>query len=156
MEADAHMTITIEDASVRHLDRLYEIEIECFSQEAFTKQQIAHLLTDYNSLAFIARNDSEIVGFIIGTVYVGRNFLTGHILTVDVLPSHRRTGIGQKLLEQTESMFRDKGIRECRLEVREDNVAALSLYRKLGYKEVAKLKNYYGNANGIYLRKALG
>jgi ribosomal protein S18 acetylase RimI-like enzyme len=39
--------------------------------------------------------------------------------------------------------------------VREDNIAALGLYRKLGYEKIAKLKSYYGKANGIYLRKSL-
>jgi ribosomal protein S18 acetylase RimI-like enzyme len=31
----------------------------------------------------------------------------------------------------------------------------LRLYQKFGYKKVAKLKNYYGNAHGIYLKKDL-
>jgi ribosomal-protein-alanine acetyltransferase len=149
------MTVTLEDASIRHLDKLYEIETECFAQEAFTKQQVAHLLTDYNSVGLVAKENGEIVGFIIGTLYIERNSLTGHILTVDVLPTHRREGIARRLLQETEKIFREKGVRACRLEVREDNIAALGLYRKLGYEKIAKLKSYYGKANGIYLRKSL-
>jgi ribosomal-protein-alanine acetyltransferase len=149
------MPITIEDASIRHLDRLYEIEMECFDREAFTKQQIAHLLTDYNSISLIATANSEIIGFIISTMYLERNSLTGHILTIDISPVHRRKGTAQKLLQEIEKIFKEKGVKVCRLEVREDNIAALRLYQKLGYKKVAKLENYYGNAHGIYLRKDL-
>jgi ribosomal-protein-alanine N-acetyltransferase len=149
------MSVTIEDASMRHLDRLCEIETECFEKEAFTKQQIAHLLTDYNSVSLVAKINSEIVGFIIGMIYLERNSLTGHILTIDISPIHRRRGIAQKLLQEIEKIFREKGVKACRLEVREGNIAALRLYRKFGYKKVAKLKNYYGNANGIYLKKDL-
>jgi len=41
------------------------------------------------------------------------------------------------------------------LEVREDNVAAVNLYQKLGYKKVGRLENYYGNAHGLHLKKML-
>ena len=149
------MTVTVEDASVKYLDRLYEIETECFGEEAFTKKQIAQLLTDYNSISLIARENGEIVGFIVGMIYPDRKAINGHILTIDVSPSHRRKGIGQKLLQEIESIFSQKGVQACILEVREDNVAATGLYRKLGYKEVGRLENYYGNANGIYLKKIL-
>jgi len=149
------MPITIEDASIRHLDRLYEIETECFDREAFTKQQIARLLTDYDSVGLVAKVNSEIVGFIIGTIFLERNSLTGHILTIDISPIHRRKGTAQKLLQEIEKIFKEKGVKACRLEVREDNIAALRLYQKFGYKKVAKLKNYYGNAHGIYLKKDL-
>lgn len=149
------MSVTIEDASIRHLDRLYEIEIECFEREAFTKQQIAHLLTDYNSVSLVAKVNGEIVGFIIGMIYLERNSLTGHILTIDISRIHRQKGTAQKLLQEIEKIFTEKGVKACRLEVREDNIAALRLYQKFGYKKVAKLKNYYGNAHGIYLKKDL-
>jgi ribosomal-protein-alanine acetyltransferase len=137
------------------LDRLYKIEIECFEKEAFTKQQIASLLKDYNSISLIAKVNSEIIGFIIGMIYYERNAQVGHILTIDVTPAYRRKGVAQKLLQEIEKIFKEKGSRECRLEVREDNIAALGLYQKLGYKKIAKLQNYYGNAHGIYLKKDL-
>jgi ribosomal-protein-alanine N-acetyltransferase len=149
------MEVAVEDATLQNLDRLYEIEKECFEREAFTKQQIAHLLTDYNSLSLIAKVNGEIVGFVIGMVYIERRSLTGHILTIDVSPTHRRKRVAQNLLQEIEKIFKGKGVRACHLEVREDNTAALSLYQRLGYKKVARLKNYYGNVHGIYLRKDL-
>jgi ribosomal-protein-alanine acetyltransferase len=148
-------TLAIEDASIRHLDRLYEIEMECFEKEAFTKQQIAYLLTDYNSISLVAKVNDKIVGFIIGKINVERKSLVGHILTIDVSHRHRRKGIAQKLLQEIEKIFREKGIKVCYLEVREDNIAALNLYQKSGYRKIGRLKNYYENAHGIYLRKAL-
>lgn len=151
----SQMTITIEEAAIKHLDRLYEIEMECFEKEAFTKQQIAHLLTDYNSISLVAKEDKKIIGFIIGMIYIEGKTLTGHILTIDISPIHRRKGIGIKLLQEIEKIFRERGVKTCRLEVREDNVAALNLYQKLGYKKVGELKGYYGNAHGICLRKIL-
>jgi ribosomal-protein-alanine acetyltransferase len=149
------MAVKIEDTSIRFLGKLYEIEKQCFGQEAFTKQQLTYLLTAYNAIGLAARVNSEIAGFAIARVDIGRNTSFGHILTVDIAPAYRRKGIAQKLLQEIETIFREKGIKECRLEVREDNVAALNLYQKLGYKKVGKLEKYYGEAHGLYLQKTL-
>ncbi len=148
-------TVKIEDASIIHLDRLFEIEMECFKSEAFTKQQIAQLLQNQNCISLIAKENNKIIGFVIGMVYVEDDVLTGHILTIDVSPSHRRKGVGIKLLLELEKIFRIKHVKISRLEVREDNIAALSLYQKLGYRKVGKLHHYYGDAHGILLEKAL-
>ncbi|MGQ9640556.1 MAG: ribosomal protein S18-alanine N-acetyltransferase [Candidatus Bathycorpusculaceae bacterium] len=149
------MELTIEDALIPYLDRLYEIEMECFTKEAFTKQQIANLLTDYNSIGLVAKVSSQIVGFIIGRIYAEEKSLIGHILTLDISPSHRQKGIAQRLLFEMEKIFKEKGVKECRLEVREDNIAAINLYQKLGYEKAGKLRGYYGKAHGLYFRKAL-
>jgi ribosomal-protein-alanine N-acetyltransferase len=149
------MLAKIEKGSIEHLDRLYEIEMKCFETEAFTKQQIAYLLTDSNSVILVPRVKGKIVGFIIGKTYMDKKPTTGQILTIDVSPKHRRKGIGQGLLQEIEKTFKDKGIRMCYLEARENNIVALSLYQKFGYKRVGKLENYYGNAHGIHLRKVL-
>jgi len=149
------MLAKIEKASIEHLDRLCEIEMKCFETEAFTKQQIAYLLTDSNSVILVSRVKGEIVGFIIGKIYMDKKTSAGQILTIDVSPKHRRKGIGQRLLQEIERTFKDKGVKICYLEVRENNFVALSLYQKLGYKKVGRLENYYGNAHGIRLRKAL-
>jgi ribosomal-protein-alanine acetyltransferase len=149
------MEITIEDVSIRLLDKLCEIEKQCFEQEAFTKQQLVYLLTDYNTIGLTALVNGEIAGFAIARVDIGRNEQFGHIVTVDVTPTYRRKGIAQKLLHEIETTFKERGINECRLEVREDNVAASNLYQKLGYKKVGRLKRYYGNAHGLYLKKTL-
>ncbi|MDI6805699.1 MAG: ribosomal protein S18-alanine N-acetyltransferase, partial [Candidatus Bathyarchaeia archaeon] len=142
------MSIVIEDASIKQLDELYKIETECFKKEAFSRQHIANLLTDYNGISLVAKMNDKIVGFIIGIIHMERNTLAGHILTIDVSPPYRRKGIAQRLLKKIEEIFKEKGVKSCRLEVREDNVAALRLYQKLGYKKIAKLEYYYGDAHG--------
>jgi ribosomal-protein-alanine acetyltransferase len=149
------MEIKIEAVSIRLLDKLYEIEKQCFEQEAFTKQQLAHLLTDYNAIGLAARVKGKIAGFAIAQVDIERNAPYGHILTVNIIPAYRRKGIAQKILHEIETIFEERDVKEFRLEVREDNVAASNLYQKLGYIKVRKLGKYYGNTHGLYLRKTL-
>ena len=147
--------ISIQDALLTHLDRLYEIEQKCFKNEAFTKHQIARLLAHPNSVSLIAKGNHNIIGFIIGMIFHEKKKLTGHILTIDVYPSHQRMGIGSMLLKQIEKIFIGKGVNTCYLEAREDNVAALNLYQKLGYRKIGNLENYYKDAHGILFEKAL-
>jgi [ribosomal protein S18]-alanine N-acetyltransferase len=148
------MDVKIETANIRLLDTLYRIEEQCFSEEAFTRRQIAYLLTDYNTIAFVAKVNTDVAGFIIAQIETDDTEF-GHIITINVAPSYRRKSIGSKLLNEVESLLRQRGIRECRLEVREDNSVAIKLYHKLGYQTQGKLERYYGKRHGLYLKKAL-
>lgn len=57
----------------------------------------------------------------------------GQILTVAVAPEVRGQGIGKSLVRASLDWLSEVGVRRVRLEVRPDNVAALSLYRALGF-----------------------
>jgi len=149
------MEIRIETASIRLLDKLCEIEAQCFAQEAFTKRQMAYLLKDYNTIGLVAKVNGDIAGFIISQVEVENDTLYGHIITINVSPAYRRKGIASKMLEETELILKEKRITECRLEVREDNSAALKLYQNGGYQEVGRLEKYYSDKHGLYLKKSL-
>jgi ribosomal-protein-alanine acetyltransferase len=149
------MKVQIETASKQDLDRLHEIEKQCFQKEAFSRQQIADLLINYNSLGLVAKMSDQIAGFIIGCVRFERKRIVGHVLTIDVAPESRKSGIGASLLQRMERFFKEEGAEACYLEVREDNDAALALYRKFGYAKICKLPCYYAEAHGLHLRKSL-
>jgi ribosomal protein S18 acetylase RimI-like enzyme len=147
--------VKIETATIKLLDKLYEIEKQSFQREAFSKRLIGYLLKDYNAINLVARLDGEIVGFAIGRIEEEAGMLYGHVFTLETLPSYRHKGVGQKLLNLLEDMFSARGAVESRLEVREDNLAAISLYLKLGYEKANKIEGYYGNATGFFFKKIL-
>ncbi len=151
-----YLSVTIQLATVNDLETLYEIEKECFTTEAFTKEQIGYLLQNPNVVSLVAQINGENAGFIIGLIYSGDKRRIGHIYTIDVAAKHRRRGIGLKLLKELEKIFVQKGVETCYLEVRIDNVAARDLYRKQGYIETGQLKGYYPlGTHGIRLQKKL-
>lgn len=139
------------------LDAFFKIEQQCFDEEAFTRQQIAYLLTDYNTVALTAKVAGEVAGFVIAQIEAEADSYSefGHIVTLNVAPRFRRKGVATRLLGEMERLLKDRGISECHLEVREDNHAAVKLYHKLGYRAIAKLERYYGRKHGLYLKKAL-
>ena len=149
------MELKIETASIKLLDKLYEIEEQCFDQEAFTKRQIAYLLNDYNTIALVAKANNDLAGFIITQIEIENNTLLGHTITINVVSACRRKGIASKMLQEMETILKQKGISECRLEVREDNHPAIKLYHDLGYQTIGKLERYYGTKHGLYLKKTL-
>ncbi len=149
------MQIKFADLTIKFLERVCQIEKQCFEQDAFTKQQLACLITDCNTIGLTAEINGEIVGFVIARINIRRAITFGHILTVNVAPAYRRKGIAQKLLQKIEILFKERGINECRLEVRETNIAALNLYKKSGYTKAGRLEKYYGTDHGLYLKKNL-
>lgn len=149
------MEIKIETATPRILDIFFKIERQCFNEEAFTRQQIAYLLVDYNTVALTAKIAGEVAGFVIAQIDTDSCTEFGHIVTLNVAPSFRRRGVATRLLCEMENLLRGRGISECRLEVREDNHSAIKLYYKLGYGAIGKLERYYGRKHGLYLKKVL-
>ncbi len=70
-----------------------------------------------------------------------------HILNIAVHPDWQNQGIGQELLCYIMSTATFKGADFATLEVRESNVRARNLYKKLGFKQVNKRPGYY-KSNG--------
>ncbi len=66
-----------------------------------------------------------------------------HILNFAVDPTFQRQGIGAALLERLHEVARRKKIKHVFLEVRDSNLAAKTLYEKLGYKAITRRKEYY-------------
>jgi ribosomal protein S18 acetylase RimI-like enzyme len=108
------------------------------------------------AVSLLAKENEEVAGFVICLVDDYGEVKLGHIVTIDVIPKYRRKGIAMKLLQKVEKELQKTGIETSYLEVRDDNVAARKLYRKLGYREVEVLKDYYfRGGNGIRLEKTL-
>lgn len=150
------MATAIEPANLKSLDELWRIERECFTKEAYTKQQIASLLKDSNAIGLVARVNGEIAGFVIGVIEDSGSEVAGHIHTVDVAVKHRGLGVGARLLSEMEAVFIRCNAEVSHLEVRADNQAARRLYERQGYKEIEALEDYYSaGAHGLRMKKYL-
>ena len=81
----------------------------------------------------------RVIGYIIYWV-IGEDVQVNNIA---VHPEFRRMGIGEKMLRQVIEEVRFRGARLITLEVRPSNAAAMSLYRKLGFRMMGIRKGYY-------------
>ena len=71
--------------------------------------------------------------------------LYGHLCNIGVSPSYRHKGIGKLLLRRLEHQFAIETATAVQLEVRVSNTAAQRFYRRLGYRNVFGIENYYAN-----------
>ena len=55
------------------------------------------------------------------------------LLNIAVAASHRRQGLGDKLMTHALSLAKSRGVKAVYLEVRESNTPARRLYEKYGY-----------------------
>lgn len=91
------------------------------------------------SLQAIAVLDEKPVAFGIG--WKVRD--VAQILEFAVTPQERRKGIGSKILKHLMQIAREKGCARMELELRSQNLSALEFYRKFGFRQVGKRKNFY-------------
>ena len=74
-----------------------------------------------------------------------------HLIDVIVAPSERRQGLGRALVETLLGHARARSLRVVLLEVRRSNLAAQSLYTRLGFEEVGERTAYYADGEDALL-----
>lgn len=80
---------------------------------------------------------------IVGYCGMYRVFNEGEITNVAVDEPYRRLGVATALLNELMAEGKNLGIDTFFLEVRESNLRARQLYRKLGFENVGVRKNFY-------------
>ncbi len=95
---------------------------------------------------------AAVAGFIVGEA----NRASGHVITIDVIASARRSGVGSLLLRAAEDRLRQAHCKSVELETAVDNVSALSFYKRHGYSVIRTFPRYYSNGvDALVLQKDL-
>ncbi len=132
------MDITIRELLIDDLNDIIEIEEACFSvpwsKESF-KAEIRHQSTHYNCI--------EINKKVIGYAGLWKILDEGHITNIAVIPQYRKKGFGEKLIKNLLKYCKNNNIDKITLEVRESNIAAKELYKKIGFETAGIRKSYY-------------
>ncbi|MFZ5670666.1 MAG: GNAT family N-acetyltransferase [Pseudomonadota bacterium] len=78
------------------------------------------------------------------------------ILTLAVLPAHRRKGAAAALVEAAAALAAARGAQSLFLEVAADNAPALALYASRGFAEAGLRNGYYASgADALVMRRML-
>ncbi len=78
------------------------------------------------------------------------------ILTLAVMPAHRRSGIARALLAEASAHAAERGARVLFLEVSTRNAPARALYGNAGFTEAARRRDYYRDgSDALLLRRTL-
>jgi ribosomal protein S18 acetylase RimI-like enzyme len=132
----------IRRASSHDLNQIVELEKKCFHIDfVYSRRQLRYLLTKAHSTVLVVTSNKIIRGFII--ILYRKGTRVAGIETIDVDPAYQKQGIGLRLLTEAEEEIRKKDMKKIRLEVSIENLAAINLYKKAGYRILVLLHNYY-------------
>jgi len=112
---------------------LARLHAACF-EDGWSEQALRDLLKTAGTAAFHTPD-----GFVMTRVADDE----AEILTIAVAPQVRRRGAGRALMLAAIRHAQSQGARTMFLEVAENNIAAATLYRSLGFREVGRRKGYY-------------
>lgn len=138
--------LTIEEGGLADLESVMAVMGDSFDPafgEAWTAPQCAGLLPMPGVWLSLAREGEGVVGFALSRAVLGE----AELLLLAVARSHQRRGVGARLLERFVMISQRKGVEELHLEVRDGNPAA-ELYRRAGFREVGRRRNYYSGSDG--------
>lgn len=135
------MEIIVRAMEERDLDRIMEIEKDCFttpwSRESFLLEITENMLAKY----IVAEIDGIVAGYGGIWMIIGE----GHITNIAVESKYRRMGVGKKILEGLIKLSKRMFVTSMTLEVRESNYVAQSLYEQYGFKKHGRRPKYYAD-----------
>jgi ribosomal-protein-alanine N-acetyltransferase len=144
------------DATVRRATRadlldVFRIEEAVFPQpwpySAFERQ--------IGTPGFLVAEASDpavaVAGYVVVDEVPGHGRPLGHVKNLAVRPDCRGEGVGRTLLARGLAALADRGARSAKLEVREGNEAARSLYESFGFEHLRTLPQYYADGEDAYV-----
>ena len=154
---------TIREFRRGDFNRLWEIDQACFPPGiSYSQLELLTYMRRLGSFTLVAERaaganaavaGASSVGFIVAEAGSGK---AGHIITIDVVESARRNGLGSRLLAAAEERLRQAGCRAVLLETAVDNAPALAFYKRYGYFLLKTVPRYYSNGvDALVLKKDL-
>lgn len=148
------MTWQLRTATEADLDAIMAIETRVFPDDAWSSATMRAELRDGNGVYLVASpvdDPARVDAY--GGVRAPRRQPQADIQTIAVVEDARRHGLGRVLMLRMLDIARERGAEELFLEVRADNPGAQSLYRSLGFEQIAVRPRYYnGTVDALIMR----
>ena len=128
--------ITIRQATLSDLDEMLAIEEANFSsEEAVSRQSLEESIRKSAGTFLLARDENQIVGYVLGALVSGSDTQTSLILEIKrvaIHPDHRGQGLGTLLLASLKQVAVEGGVKCLRLTCSDD---LLSYFEMNGFVE---------------------
>lgn len=143
------MIRSIKQTELRYL---YKLEESLFSvEEGRFAPSIFRYHYKLKNRIFVAIDDKQIAGYVLVIMYAK----SARIYSLGVDLSYRGKGYGKKLCEYAIDLAIKMKKKSISLEVRSSNQKAIDLYSSLGFVLQKILPSYYGNEDGIKMKKII-
>ncbi|KAE8691428.1 UDP-glucosyl transferase 74B1 [Hibiscus syriacus] len=134
------------------VENIVKLEKKIFPKHESLARSFDEELSKNNSgLLYLMDVHGEVIGY---AMYCWRSSLSASITKLAVKESHRRQGHGEALLKAAILKCRTRNVHRISLHVDPLRIAAMGLYKKLGFQVDSLIKSYYTpnrDANRMYL-----
>jgi len=110
----------------------------------WSRKQFEEILDSDHAVWVLEDADARCMGYAVLMLAVDDTDL----LNIAIEPQYRRRGLGRLILREVLDRVRERGALRCFLEVRVSNIAAIALYRREGFTEVGRRRDYYPSRQG--------
>jgi len=125
----------------RDMPDVLAIESDCF-EFSWTEDDFIRCLRQRNCIGMVAECEDRVVGFMIYELHKNRL----HILNFAVHSAYRRHGIGKTMMQKLLGKLSQERRNRIMLEVRETNLEAQLFFKKVGFKAISVLRDFYDDA----------
>jgi [ribosomal protein S18]-alanine N-acetyltransferase len=151
---------TLRDFRPEDFKSLWNIDQQCFAPGiAYSQRELSIYIRRRGSFTIVAEQAESLLHgspAIVGFIVAEAQREIGHIISIDVLSTRRRSGLGSELLQAAENRLRSFKCRTIVLEAAVDNSAALAFYKRHQYAVLRVYPRYYSNGvDAFVLGKSL-
>jgi ribosomal-protein-alanine N-acetyltransferase len=136
-----------------HIPELMRYEEDMFGAESWSADAYREELADTRYRRYVAAVDAD--GVLLGWAGIRMLGKEAEILTVGVIPTARRAGLGTRLVQTLLDEARSRAVRDVFLDVRVDNEQAQRVYEREGFTGVGVRRGYYDSGRTDALTMAL-
>ena len=124
------------------LDALTALEQRCFDADRLSRRSFKKWITRQHHGLIVAESEQHaLAGYALVLLQPGTRLARLYSIAVD--PAHRGHKLGEQLLDAAEDYAHEERRLYLRLEVRRDNLSAIALYEKRGYRLFGLTPDYY-------------
>lgn len=145
------MNYVIREAIYDDIYNLKQLEESCFDEKIRENFEFVLKSSSHKYLVVIDESNNKIVGY----AGVSISYEQGDILSVCVQKDYRNKGFAFMLINRLVEIIKPLGVEKLFLEVEQENVPAINLYKKLGFSLSYIRKNYYGDKSALIMVKEL-
>ncbi|WP_100644417.1 GNAT family N-acetyltransferase/peptidase C39 family protein [Alteromonas facilis] len=135
--------ISFRAATKTDVPQLVALENEAFDSDRLSAKRFKHWVGADNRVFLVAEADGQLMGY--GLVLLRKGTQLARLYSIAISQRSRGAGLGARLLQELEVAAMQAGRLFMRLEVAENNDAAIALYKRAGYEPFGVYAEYYAN-----------
>lgn len=128
-------------ATLEDIDALVALEDRCFATDRLSRRSFRHMLTRANATVIVDVTGAGLLGYAL--LLFSRGTSMARLYSIAVDPCCRGQGVGERLAAAAEEAAIARDCVSMRLEIRKDNAASQTLFRRRGYKQFEVILDYY-------------